>query len=48
MAVLFSTQGLAAVLGLAKLIGVMYIGLLVEIALFWVIIAGSATGRSRC
>jgi dicarboxylate/amino acid:cation (Na+ or H+) symporter, DAACS family len=39
MAVLFSTQGLAAVLGLAKLIGVMYIGLLVEIALFWVILA---------
>jgi len=40
MAYLFSTQGLAAVLGLAKLIGLMYVGLAVEIVLFWVILTG--------
>jgi DAACS family dicarboxylate/amino acid:cation (Na+ or H+) symporter len=34
MAFLFATQGLAAVLGLAKLIGLMYVGLAIEIAIF--------------
>src|SRR5499433_3976503 len=34
MAYLFATQGLAAVLGLAKLIGLMYVGLVIEIAIF--------------
>src|SRR5215470_3227267 len=40
MAYLFSTQGLAAVLGLAKLIGLMYIGLAIEIAIFCAMLAG--------
>src|SRR5262249_29628108 len=40
MAFLFATQGLAAVLGLAKLIGLMYVGLAIEIAIFWLILTG--------
>jgi len=40
MAYLFATQGLAAVLGLAKLIGLMYVGLAIEIAIFCAILAG--------
>ena len=40
MAYLFATQGLAAVLGLAKLIGLMYVGLVIEIGIFCVILAG--------
>jgi DAACS family dicarboxylate/amino acid:cation (Na+ or H+) symporter len=40
MAFLFATQGLGAVLGLAKLIGLMYVGLAVEIAIFCAILAG--------
>jgi dicarboxylate/amino acid:cation (Na+ or H+) symporter, DAACS family len=38
MAYLFATQGLAAVLGLAKLIGLMYVGLAIEIVIFWVML----------
>lgn len=40
MAYLFATQGLAAVLGLAKLIGLMYVGLVIEIAIFCAMLAG--------
>jgi dicarboxylate/amino acid:cation (Na+ or H+) symporter, DAACS family len=40
MAHLFATQGLSAALGLAKLIGLMYVGLAIEIVLFWVMLAG--------
>src|SRR5436309_3932010 len=40
MAFLFATQGLSAVLGLAKLIGLMYLGLAIEIAIFCVMLAG--------
>jgi hypothetical protein len=39
MAYLFATQGLAPVLGLAKLIGLMYVGLVIEIGIFCVILA---------
>ena len=38
MAFLFATQGLAAVLGLAKLIGLMYVGLAIEIVIFCVML----------
>src|SRR5436305_11141461 len=38
MAFLFATQGLSAVLGLAKLIGLMYVGLAIEIAIFCVML----------
>ena len=40
MAYLFATQGLAAVLGLAKLIGLMYVGLAIEIAIFCAMLTG--------
>jgi len=40
MAYLFATQGLAAMVGLAKLIGLMYVGLAIEIAIFCAILAG--------
>jgi DAACS family dicarboxylate/amino acid:cation (Na+ or H+) symporter len=40
MAYLFATQGLSAVLGLAKLIGLMYVGLAIEIAIFCAMMAG--------
>ena len=40
MAFLFATQGLAAVLGLAKLIGLMYVGLAIEIVIFCVMLKG--------
>ena len=40
MAFLFATQGLGAVLGLAKLIGLMYVGLAIEIGIFCLILAG--------
>jgi len=40
MAYLFATQGLKAVLGLAKLIGLMYLGLAIEIVIFWVLLWG--------
>jgi DAACS family dicarboxylate/amino acid:cation (Na+ or H+) symporter len=40
MAFLFATQGLAAVLGLAKLIGLMYVGLAIELVIFWLILTG--------
>ena len=40
MAYPFATQGLAAVLGLAKLVGLMYVGLVIEIGIFCVILAG--------
>jgi dicarboxylate/amino acid:cation (Na+ or H+) symporter, DAACS family len=40
MAFLFATQGLSAVLGLAKLIGLMYLGLAIEIVIFCVMLAG--------
>src|SRR5437764_6609345 len=40
MAFLFATQGLSAVLGLAKLIGLMYLGLAIEIAIFCAMLAG--------
>jgi len=39
MAFLFATQGLAAVLGLAKLIGLMYVGLAIEIGIFCLMLA---------
>jgi DAACS family dicarboxylate/amino acid:cation (Na+ or H+) symporter len=39
MAYLFATQGLAAVLGLAKLMWLMYVGLVIEIGIFCVILA---------
>ncbi|WP_043932520.1 dicarboxylate/amino acid:cation symporter [Bacillus sp. EB01] len=39
MAWVFATQGGSVILGLAKLIGVMYIGLLVIMVLFWIILA---------
>jgi DAACS family dicarboxylate/amino acid:cation (Na+ or H+) symporter len=38
MAFLFSTQGLGAVLALAKLIGLMYVGLAIEIVIFCVML----------
>ncbi|MBI1774467.1 MAG: dicarboxylate/amino acid:cation symporter [Proteobacteria bacterium] len=38
MGFLFATQGLGAVLGLAKLIGLMYVGLAIEIAIFCVML----------
>lgn len=40
MAFLFATQGVSAVLGLAKLIGLMYVGLAIEIAIFWLMLTG--------
>ena len=40
MAFLFATQGLAAVLGLAKLIGLMYVGLAIEIVIFCAMLRG--------
>jgi DAACS family dicarboxylate/amino acid:cation (Na+ or H+) symporter len=38
MGFLFATQGLTAVLALGKLIGLMYVGLAIEIGLFWMIL----------
>jgi dicarboxylate/amino acid:cation (Na+ or H+) symporter, DAACS family len=39
MAWLFATQGLATIAALARLIGLMYLGLLVMVACFWVVLA---------
>jgi DAACS family dicarboxylate/amino acid:cation (Na+ or H+) symporter len=38
MAWLFATQGLATVLALAKLVGVMYLGLAIMVAIFWLML----------
>ena len=40
MGFLFATQGLNAVLALGKLIGLMYLGLAIEIAIFWMMLKG--------
>ena len=39
MGFLFATQGLRAVLALGKLIGLMYVGLAIEIVIFWVMLS---------
>ncbi|MFK4683298.1 DAACS family dicarboxylate/amino acid:cation (Na+ or H+) symporter [Bradyrhizobium diazoefficiens] len=38
MAWLFATQGLATVIALAKLVGVMYLGLAIMVAIFWLML----------
>ena len=39
MAWLFATQGLGTIAALAKLIGLMYVGLILMVAVFWVVLA---------